>query len=209
MDYVFDPSAHPGKAIKDDETIRLRTLQPEEKLAFSYAMAQSSKLYVFESKVTNRIEKSRNLPKELATEGKIKTNKRELTRVMGELFLLQTEINLFSSILDTPDFLWDDDEDFATYISTKKYFEIDKRVELLNNRLKVLTEFVHVLRGQVSEMNSTRLEWIMIWLIGIEILMGIVSSKLISLKHILKGLVFLLIPSSYVFYNNIDSKTPA
>jgi len=35
--------------------------------------------------------------------------------LIGQLFVEQTEINLFSSILDTPDFLWDDDEQLPAY----------------------------------------------------------------------------------------------
>lgn len=38
------------------------------------------------------------------------STKRELNMLIGQLFVEQTEVNLFSSILDTPDFLWDNDE---------------------------------------------------------------------------------------------------
>lgn len=200
MEYVFDQSVH-QKLI--DDQIKLRTLQPEEKLAFSYAMAQSSKLYVFESKVSKSVETTRHLPRELATHGKIQLNKKELTCLMGQLFLLQTEINLFSSILDTPDFLWDEDEHFNTYVYTKKYFEIDKRVELLNDRLKVLREFVEVLRGQMSEISSRRLEWIMIWFMAIEVVLGFVKSNFFPLKLIVQSLLFFL-PSGYFLYKKLD-----
>ena len=53
MEFVFDRKANPQRPIKFDR-MRLRTLQVEEKLALSYAMAQSSKLFVFESKVLDR-----------------------------------------------------------------------------------------------------------------------------------------------------------
>jgi hypothetical protein len=49
--------------------MRLRTLQLAEKMALSYAMAQSSKLFVFESRVLDSVEATRYLPKELAKNG--------------------------------------------------------------------------------------------------------------------------------------------
>lgn len=85
--------------------MKLRSLRTEEKLALSYAMAQSSKLFVFESRVLQSLERTRYLPKELAAKGIIKASKKELNQLIGQLFVEQTEVNLFSSILDTPDFL--------------------------------------------------------------------------------------------------------
>jgi uncharacterized Rmd1/YagE family protein len=83
--------------------IKLTSLARVEKLTYSYALAQSSKLFVLESKVDESIEGTRSLPKELAKTGKISSYKKsELNKLIGQLFVEQTEVNLFSSILDTP-----------------------------------------------------------------------------------------------------------
>ena len=50
LEYVFDRKANPQRPIRFDR-MKLRSLQTAEKLALSYPMAQSSKLFVFESKV--------------------------------------------------------------------------------------------------------------------------------------------------------------
>ena len=114
MEFVFDKTANPQRPIRFDR-MRLRSLQVEEKLALSYAMAQSSKLFVFELRVFDSLEVTRYLPRELATKGKISLSKKKLNQLIGELFVEQTEVNLFSSILDTPDFLWEDDEFVPAY----------------------------------------------------------------------------------------------
>ena len=75
MEYVFDKKANPQRPIRFDR-MKLRTLQLREKLALSYAMAQSSKLFVFESKVLQSLEMTRYLPKELAINGKINSRKK-------------------------------------------------------------------------------------------------------------------------------------
>eukprot|EP01041_Mallomonas_annulata_P013129 gene13129-27747_t len=105
MEFIFDRKANPQRPIRFDR-MRLRSLQVEEKLALSYAMAQSSKLFVFENRVLSSVEMTRYLPKELSVQGNIGTTKKELNKLIGQLFVVQTEVNLFSSILDTPDFLW-------------------------------------------------------------------------------------------------------
>jgi len=75
MEYIFDSKANPQRPIRFDR-MKLRSLQTSEKLALSYAMAQSSKLFVFESKVLESVEATRYLPKELATNGKINSRKK-------------------------------------------------------------------------------------------------------------------------------------
>lgn len=175
MEYVFDHKANPNRPIKFD-LMKLRSLRVEEKLAYAYALAQSSKLFVFESKVLQSVERTRYLPKELAQRGKISCSKRELNRLIGQLFVEQTEVNLFSCILDTPDFLWDDDEFLPIYQCSRAYLEVDQRVALLNSRLSVIRELLDVLTAQVADSNSTRLEWIVIWLIAIEIALGIATN---------------------------------
>ena len=45
------------------------------------------------------VEMTRYLPKELAQTGRIDSSKKALNQLIGELFVEQTEVNLFSSIL--------------------------------------------------------------------------------------------------------------
>lgn len=200
LDFVFDRKANPQRPIRFDR-MRLRTLQVEEKLALSYAMAQSSKLFVFESKIFQSLEMTRYLPKELATKGRINSSKKELNKIIGQLFVEQTEVNLFSSILDTPDFLWDDDEHVPAYQYLRNYLEVDDRVSLLNSRLSVIRELLDVLTAQVADNNSARLEWIVIWLISIEIIMGIASNPLFAGRRFLTALA---VPTAIIAYKRIN-----
>ena len=200
MEFHIDRKSNPQRPIKFDR-IKMKSLKMEEKLALSYAMAQSSKLFVFESRVLRSLESTRYLPKELATKGKITASKKELNTLIGSLFVEQTEVNLFSSILDTPDFLWDDEEYNAPYEYTRKYLEVDERVSLLNSRVSVIRELLDVLTAQVAENNSGRLEWIVIWLIAIEILLGIASNPLFAGRRVMSAV---LLPTIIVIFKKID-----
>eukprot|EP01035_Chromulina_nebulosa_P017727 gene17727-23319_t len=200
LEYSYDRKANPQRPIRFDR-MKLRTLNVEEKLALSYGMAQSSKLFVLESRVLQSVEMTRYLPRELSTKGKISSKKQDLNRLIGKLFVEQTEVNLFSSILDQPDFLWDDDEHLPTYEYIRSYLEVDDRVSLLNSRLGVIRELLDVLNAQVASNNSERLEWIVIWLISVEIILGIVSNPIFAGKRILASL---LVPTAVLLFKRLN-----
>mmetsp|Transcript_28254 Transcript_28254/g.60908 ORF Transcript_28254/g.60908 Transcript_28254/m.60908 type:complete len:438 (-) Transcript_28254:202-1515(-) len=200
MTFKFDRNSNPNRPVRFDRVI-IRTLRMEEKLALSYAMSQSSKLFVFEYKVLQSLEKTRFLPKELAMKGEIKYNKKRLNKIIGQLFVEQTEVNLFSSILDSPDFLWDDDEFVPSYQYTRSYLEVDARVALLNSRLAVIRELLDVLTAQVADSNSTRLEWIVVWLIAVELVIGIAKNPLFAGKRLISALI---VPTAIILYKKID-----
>lgn len=201
MEYEFDKSANPQRPVRFDR-MKLRSLRMAEKLSLSYAMAQSSKLFVFESNVLLSVERTRFLPRELAKEGQIRCSKKELNMLIGQLFVEQTEVNLFSSILDTPDFLWDDDEFVPVYQYTRSYLEVDDRVALLNSRLAVIRELLDVLTAQVANNNSTRLEWIIIWLITVETTIGIATNPLFEGYRIF---AMVLVPTAILLYSRYRS----
>lgn len=53
------------------EQITLDTRDPAEKLAYSCALAQSAKLFVFEERLNNTVESTSKYPQMLAATGKI------------------------------------------------------------------------------------------------------------------------------------------
>jgi hypothetical protein len=59
-----------------------------------------------------------------------------------------------------------------------------------------------VLTAQVADNNSTRLEWIVIWLIAIEVILGIATNPLFAGKRMLAA-VFL--PAMWWFYKKFDT----
>jgi len=81
-----------------------------------------------------------------------------MNKLIGQIFVDQTDINLFSSLLDTPDFLWENDGEEATYMAIREYLDVHDRVRLLNTCLGVVESVVEVLTAQVKERHSSHLE---------------------------------------------------
>lgn len=53
--------------------------------------------------------------------------------------------------------------------------ELEERVEVLNARFAVLGEMLDMLRDHENNHHSARLEWIVIWLIVVEVVVGLLE----------------------------------
>ena len=83
---------------------------PFAKLSVSYAFAQSSKLNTLEYLIEELVEDIRPIPEALAKYGKVKYSQTDAARLTGRTFLLSSAVNLYSDILDVPDFFWENDQ---------------------------------------------------------------------------------------------------
>jgi uncharacterized Rmd1/YagE family protein len=54
-----------------------------------------------------------------------------------------------------------------------RYLEMSGRTEVLNKRLDMLRELLDVLQQQMENAHSVKLEWIVIWLIVIEVVLQV------------------------------------
>ena len=162
-----------AKISKDD--ITLPSNDVVTKLAFSHGLAQSVKLEVFERLVERRIENTRYVPENLAQKGRIPLSRKQLLRTMGTLLQERNSINLHTDILDTPDFFWEYADLEPLYRLITQDLELTTRVTVLNKRLDILKELFEVLGTELAYRHSSRLEWIIIILIAIEV--GVVLTK--------------------------------
>ena len=116
------------------DTIYLSDSSTTSKIAISQALAQNVKLQQFEEEVQTTIENNSHIPLQLSTSGKIKLTKKEISKKIGELFLVKTKINLHYDLLDTPEFFWEYPQYENQYEKTIKYLDIKSRVEVLNKK---------------------------------------------------------------------------
>lgn len=160
--------------IEDDE-ISLPDRDFMSKLAVSYAIGQSVKLTVFEEMISNTIDNSKRIPKDLARWGKIPLSRKQTSQMMGELFLERNYINLHTEILDTPEFFWEHSDQEPIYRRVIHYLDVNKRVDLLNRRLTLLHELFEILGNELNHQQSSRLEMTIIILIVIEIALAVMK----------------------------------
>ena len=147
----------------------------KQRLAVSYAIAQSTVLGIFEARIEKKMEDYKYIPETLAAVGSVHLEQKVLGKMIGEIFVIRHDVNLHSDILDTPDFFWEEDKFEPEYKMVMRYLEMGSRVEVLNKRVDLLRELLDVLQEQMEANHAVALEWIVIWLVVIEVLIGILG----------------------------------
>ncbi|DAB32487.1 MAG TPA: hypothetical protein CFH79_03605 [Sulfurospirillum sp. UBA11407] len=145
------------------------------KIALSYAIAQSLKVEEFEKKIGKSIKQNAAIPQELAQYGEIKLNKKEISKKIGELFLVKSKVYLHYDLLDTPDFFWEYPEYEKYYDTLVRYLDINSRLEVLNKKAEIIQELLNVLGNEQNHKYSSFLEWIIILLIAFEIVFNLID----------------------------------
>lgn len=174
--YVDESSSTSGRVYGDVIVVRIEDFSV--RLAISHALAQSVKLAVFEERFSEALASTWKLPLQLAQTGRLSsslTSKTDIHKKIGELFILRMQLNLISNILDTPEIFWTEVQWEGLYKAARVYLEIDQRIEVLNQRMRVISDLLDMLRQHLTTLHGEFLEWIVIILIAIEILMGFIE----------------------------------
>ncbi len=156
-----------------EEVIELPDTDVLSRLAVSHGLAQSVRLATFEALIQKTIDKTRHIPEQLAARGKIPLSKKEIRKKMGELFLERSSVNLHFDILDVPEFFWDHSDLEHLYVLIANHLDLETRVEVLNQRLDIVHDLFEMLGNELNHQHSSKLEWIIIWLIVIEVILSI------------------------------------
>ncbi|KAI1377974.1 hypothetical protein F4677DRAFT_414093 [Hypoxylon crocopeplum] len=158
-----------GTRAQELENDRLATTHA--KIAFSSGLARSPKLAVLENQAIEYFENSKNSLNFLEGGLQHKLKRSSVLKMTGQLLSLRSQLNHYSDITDQlPDMFWDSESNLENYynqIST--ILDIRQRIGILNKKMDYGFENVSVLREMVSEKDSHRLEWIIIFLITIEV----------------------------------------
>lgn len=59
-------------------------------------------------------------------------------------------MNLYSNILDTPEFFWEAEGFEPLYRRVNRYLDVEDRVNILNNRLDIVNDLLEGLSGQIE-----------------------------------------------------------
>ena len=150
------------------------------RLAISHALAQSLKLSEYEWQAQCTIQNHSDLPEALASTGKIALSRREIARIRGQLFSTKSDIILHYGLLDTPEFFWEYPELDNLYQIGAHYLELDQRTNILTLKLGTISELLEMLVDDQKHRHSSKLEWIIIWLIAVEIVIFLVNDFILA-----------------------------
>ncbi|KAI5180023.1 hypothetical protein NEOKW01_0352 [Nematocida sp. AWRm80] len=153
------------------------------KMIISNALAQSTKLDVFEGHVERTIERVKGLPDEVASKGYTTRKREDIFKMTGLLHRLKFNLNLATNIMDTPEILWYYPSYTSLYESFKLYLELKSRAELLNQRCDVIHDTLNTVSSHINVKNSETLEKIIIILICVETLIAFIQVVIVLCRN--------------------------
>ena len=190
LEYLEDPNEK-SSSIKGD-TIIIGTKPPASddtpydipnrtldtvlaKIAFSSGLARSTKLAVLESSLSAYMASTRTIPSMLSR-GSTPFTRSFILQKTGQLLSIRAQLNLYSELTDSlPDIFWDSRHELGLesyFTQVGRALDIHTRIKTLNERMDYASEIASVLREQLSGQHGTRLEWIIIVLITVEVVFG-------------------------------------
>lgn len=144
-------------------------------LCASHALAQSAKIDYLEIKVQELTVSCTPLPRELRDKGSVTVSERRLLQLRGEVLSYRLMLRSGSDLIDEPSFFWENAYLKPVFQATKEGFEIATRVEALDNKLDATNEILSMLAEEFSQRHGARLEWIVIWLVFVEVIIGVLE----------------------------------
>jgi required for meiotic nuclear division protein 1 len=169
--------------IKSDETVTknivkndfvfVTAVDPSVLRIVMLNIAQSVALEYYELLTDNLITSSKEYIIELEMKGKISISKINLLKYIGKVLNVKNSIvdNLY--ILDDPNLAWDDEDLNLLNRQLKANFDINTRFKDLDYRLQIVEDNLKLFTDVLNVRESSRLEWVIIILILIEILIAL------------------------------------
>jgi uncharacterized Rmd1/YagE family protein len=136
-------------------------------------IGQSVALEHYEVLTDELITSSKHYIQELENHGKLSISKTNLLKYIGKVLNVKNSIvdNLY--ILDDPNLVWDNEELDQLNRNLKANFDIIPRFKDLDYRLQIVENNLTLFTDVLNVRESSRLEWIVIILIAIEIIIAL------------------------------------
>jgi len=99
MTFFYSPPGASHHTRLYNDQVCLSSNSPLEKLSVSFSLAQSTKLMVLETRVENTFMLTRTYPQELAETGHISLSQTAVSKLIGQLFIVKSSVNLESDML--------------------------------------------------------------------------------------------------------------
>lgn len=140
-----------------------------EMAAFAIGLSRSTRLSILEESLERHIQLSRDNSEALSKGLRLQTKEADILKLTGRLFLIRGKLNLYSELIETPDLYWSEPTLEKIYNSVSKRLDVSLRISIMNRKLDYITDEQHALLSVLNEKKSTRLEWIIIILIMVEV----------------------------------------
>jgi uncharacterized Rmd1/YagE family protein len=180
LDDEFTYDANMKTATIKGDHIGLPDIEVMTRLAISHGIAQSTKLGQYENRVQRTIASTEYIPENIAKTGNSGLRRKELAKLRGQLYLTKSDVTLHFDLLDVPDFFWDNPELQPYYTMVTDYLEVKPRIDVLIKKLETIQDLLNMIGDEQNHKHSSMLEWIIIWLIAIDIVFILIQEMVLK-----------------------------
>src|SRR6187402_2014514 len=161
------------KVIIKNDYVAVPYVDPSVMKIVMLNIGQSVALDYYEVLTDELITSSKVYIQELEHRGKLSISKKNLLKYIGKVLNVKNSIvdNLY--ILDDPNLVWDNEELHLLNRHLKANFDINPRFRDLDYRLDIVEDNLRLFTDVLNVRESSRLEWIVIILIFLEIMIAL------------------------------------
>lgn len=171
QDYYLQENAQLTKGFSvSNDLIELSEWSIWSLMIVALVVSQSVGLEKFELKVNRFFSEGRQMVKASGRFGWMKRN--QFADYAEEISLLRHDMLLDLRLMDKPNILWDNEEYELLYSRLAEALELSDRFEVVSYKLNTLKEDIGMMMDLYHHKHSSFLEWIIIWLIMVEVVMG-------------------------------------
>ena len=105
----------------------------------------------------------------LEQHGKLDISGHKLKRFIGKVLNIKNKISENLYIFDSPEITWEIEELNKLNQDLKQVFDLKDRYRLIHDRIEIIKENLELFKDIMDHKESSRLEWIIIILIVIEV----------------------------------------
>lgn len=139
----------------------------------AFSLAHTVAMEYYENTTENFFQKL-NFYEDIKKFWKIKVNEKTVLKTIAELLSIKHEIVNELYLLDKPDIIWDDIRLEYLYNSLYNFFDIKDRFKAIEYKLNFMSENISFLHELIDSKKAHFLEWIVIYLIIIEVIFSII-----------------------------------
>ncbi|ULC60135.1 RMD1 family protein [Flaviramulus sp. BrNp1-15] len=144
----------------DKEMIRLVMLNTSQSVALNRFSEITEELLIETNTHTTYLE----------DKGKLDISGNKLKRFIGKVLNIKNKISENLYIFDSPEITWENEQLNTLNQDLKRTFDLKDRYRLIHDRIEIIKENLELFKDIMDHKESSRLEWIIIILIVIEVI---------------------------------------
>lgn len=163
----------PSNFLLSNDEIVLKEYSLINFIIIAHVVSQSVALELYEKKLSDYYERSRYLIDTADTFSIFKRTR--LSHFAKQLVLIRHDMLIDLYLLDKPNILWENEDAEMLYNKLANILELKDRFDIVEYKLNSIKDDIVMVMDLTNHNHSSLLEWIIIILIGIEIVMGLVD----------------------------------